>query len=224
MRGRTVGAALGLVIGCGTEYPAREFDCAAIADAYATKCGDFLGISIETAACQVVHDEQNGPLAASIDLAAGVCEEAAMDGSCIATFVCLDDEHGLSALDRDVKFGGSAEIGGVQHVLDGFGWAWIGTTKGGNAGDFEVVFEAEDRAWYFRLDSFVERARTEPFAVDALRPIKLENTFDNVEMASGTVIVDAFALDGAFEVEVSGTDPATGDSVMLFFSGSFAAE
>lgn len=218
---RRVGA-LVLVAGvaCGEMFPAREFDCAAIAGAYKAMCSGHLGISSETNVCAVVHDGQNGAFAATIDKAAAVCEAA---DSCEAMFVCLDDEQGLSALARGVQVDGFASVGGTSYELDAStGWAWIGTTAGGDAGDFEVLFEVEGQPWYFRIDDFVARAATEPFVVDAERPIKLENAVDNAEMAAGAVTVSGFALDGAFAVDVTATDPATGESLELSFMGSFA--
>lgn len=215
------------MVGCGEAYPQREFDCAALAEAYAG-CAGHLGISAETAVCQVVFDRQNGVLAPSIDRAAQVCEEVAGDlaapDSCDAMFVCLDDEHGLSAVARGVQVAGTAEVEGVAFGLAATdGWAWVGTKASGDAGDFEVLFLADGRRWYFRLEDFTERATSEPFAVDVGRPIKLEDSEDNVELAVGTVTVEAFALNGAFDVAASGTDPVTGETVEIRLTGSFAA-
>lgn len=218
---RRVGA-LVLVAGvaCGEMFPAREFDCAAIAGAYTMMCSGHLGISSETNVCAAVRDGQNGAFAATIDKAAAVCEAA---DDCAAMFVCLDDEQGLSGLARGVQVNGVASVGGMSFELDASaGWAWIGTTVGGNAGDFEVLFEVDGLPWYFRIDDFVVRAEAEPFVVDAERPIKLENAVDNVELAAGAVTVSGFALDGVFDVEVTATDPATGESLELVFLGSFA--
>ena len=213
---------------CGDPYPPREFDCAAIVDAYVTGCGGHLGISVDTAACEAVHAGQNGPLAPSIDRAAGVCEEAALalgdPASCGPIFVCLDDEHGLSALTRAARVTGTANVEGQPFTFDiADAWAWVGTTTGGNPGDLEVLFHRGGQPWYFRLDDFAERARTEPFAVDTGRPIKLENSEDNLELAAGTVTVEAFALAGAFTITASGVDPATGEGLDLRIVGSFAA-
>jgi hypothetical protein len=212
---------------CGDAFPVREFDCAALAEAYAAGCSEHLGISSETAACEAVRDGQTGPLAPTIARAADVCEEAAMDptapASCPAIFVCADDEHGLTALTRSVQVRGTATVEGEVFNLDTTaGWGWIGTTTGGNAGDFEVLFAAAGRPWYFRLDDFAARAQTRPFVVDAGRPIKLENWEDNLELAAGTVVVEAFALDGAFEIAASGSDPMTGEAIAARFTGSFA--
>lgn len=214
--------ALALVAGvaCGEMYPAREFDCAAIAAAYTTMCSGHLGISSETNVCAAVRDGQSGAFAATIDMAAAVCEAAE---DCAAMFVCLDDAQGLSALARGVQVNGVASVGGTSFALDAStGWAWIGTTAGGNAGDFEALFEVDGLPWYFRIDDFVVRAETEPFVVDAARPIKLENAVDNVELAAGSVMVSGFALDGVFNLEVTAMDPATGESLELSFVGSFA--
>lgn len=92
---RRVGA-LVLVVGvaCGEMFPAREFDCAAIAGAYKAMCSGHLGISSETNVCAAVRDGQNGAFAATI-------AEAADD--CAAMFVCLDDAQGLSGLDRGCR-------------------------------------------------------------------------------------------------------------------------
>lgn len=226
MRRGIVGGVLGLVAACADPFPVREFDCAALVDVYTTGCGGHLGISIETAACEAVRGGQNGEFAATIDRAAAVCESAgaATPASCDAIFVCIDDEQGLSALTRATQVSGTATVEGAPFVLDGAdAWAWIGTTAGGNPGDFEVLFTAAGQPWYFRLDDLAERARTQPFVVDADRPIKLENASDNVELLFGTVTVEAFALEGAFDVAASGVDAATGDAIDVRFVGRFAA-
>lgn len=218
---------LALASGCRQDLPVREFDCAAIAEAYATGCGGHLGISIDTTACEALRSGQNGALAWTIDRAAAVCEEVSLDlttpDSCDALFVCLDDEHGLAALTRAVQVSGSATTSSGTVQFEGVtGWGWIGTTKKGSAGDFEVLFNAMGRPWYFRLDSFVERARTKPFDVDMLRPIKLESSVDNVELVAGEVVVTGFEIDGAFDVAAKGEDPLTGEALAVRFVGSFA--
>jgi hypothetical protein len=213
--------------GCGESYRERSFDCDAIADAYATGCPGHLGIAADAAACEDVRSGQNGVFAATIDRAAAVCEEVAADlatpASCDAIFVCVDDEHGLSAVTRTLRVTGTATVAGAPFTFDQeAGWAWLGTTRFGNPGDFEALFTAGGRPWYFRLDDLAERARTQPVLVDAARPIKLESSTDNLELTSGRVTVDAFAEDGAFELAAEATDPATGDGFDLRLVGSFA--
>ena len=62
---------------------------------------------------------------------------------------------------------------------------------------------------------------TTPFVVDALRPIKLENGDDNVEIPLGTVVVTTFEPGGAFDISADATDSATGERIDLRLQGSF---
>lgn len=227
MRRALLAALLAPVAACGDPYPVRTFDCAAVVDAYVTGCGGHLGISDETTACELVHAAQNGPLADTIDRAAGVCEQAASEpatpAACGPLFVCLDDEQGFAAVTRGAEVSGTANLEGRTFTLAASdAWAWIGATKDGDPGDFEVLFDRDGQPWYFRLDDFAVRARTRPFAVDTSRPIKLENSEDNLELAAGTVTVEAFTLAGEFAISASGVDPATGEAIDLRFTGSFA--
>jgi hypothetical protein len=229
IRRRTALALALVVVACGEPYPAREFDCAAIADAYSTDCATHLGISFETTACEALRTGQNQAFAPTVDRAAAVCEQVstapATPAGCDAMFVCLDDAQGLSAVARAVRVTGTAIVEGELFTLESEdAWAWIGTTMSGNPGDFEVLFTLTDRSWYFRLDDFAERARVRPFAVDLARPIKLENSEDNLELATGTVTVTAFSLDGSFDIAAAASDPLTGEAIDLRFFGSFAAD
>lgn len=219
MRGGVLGFGLAAGVACGAQFPEREFDCGAITEAYVTRCGAHLGISSETVNCEAVWDGQNGPNAATIDRAAAVCE-AALAGVesevCGELFVCLDDEQGLSALARSVGYGGTAVVEGETFLFDGAARVWIGTTKDGEPGDLEALFETPGLVWYLRIDDFVARAGNPSFAA----AIKLENSLDNLEVM-GMVAVAEFAVDGQFDVGVVGEDPATGESLELFLIGAF---
>jgi hypothetical protein len=57
--------------------------------------------------------------------------------------------------------------------------------------------------------------------VDAERPVKLENASENLELATGTVSVTAFARDGAFNVRASVSNAATGEAIDLTVKGTF---
>lgn len=210
-------AGLGLA-GCAPDT--RSFDCAAIAAAYAG-CPAHVGIRLQTDACAFIHDRQGiAPLTDTIDRAAAICERAGSD--CDLLFVCLSDPDGLSALTAAAHVTGTATISGVLFTFDAMpAWAWIGTSGKGAPGDFGVLFEDEGNPWFFKLEDFAARAKTKPFVVDGLRPVKLENAADNVEIASGTVEVIAFALGGAFDVTVAASNTA-GDVLDLHFQGSFA--
>lgn len=214
-----------VLVGCGDDatFPTRVIDCPAIETAYATSCTDHLGIDIDTTACALVDERQNSGLGKSIDRAAAVCESAltAVD-TCDRIFVCVADSEGFSALTTSVTATGTADVEGDRFVFDATpGWAWVGTKLSGNAGDFAALITLDGQPWYFKLEDFYERHRTNPFVVDAARPIKLENGQDNVELTAGTVTVTTFTLGGAFDISASGED-AAGDAIELRIQGTFA--
>ncbi|MFO0747366.1 MAG: hypothetical protein U1F43_17115 [Myxococcota bacterium] len=221
-------AAGALAAACASDAPPhRVFDCPTLADTYATSCGDHLGISDDTSACALVQSRQGSGLQTTIDRAAIVCEAAAADPSalelCDRIFVCVADSEGLSALTMTAHVSGSATVKGVTTPFDtSLGWAWLGTKPSGKPGDFAALFSVAGRPWYFKLDDLAVRARTKPFAVDAARPIKLESGDHNIELASGEVTIAAFAVAGAFDIEASGSDTATGEAISIHLVGSFA--
>lgn len=199
----------------------RVIDCERLAQVYLTRCGLHLGIDDDTGACALVRDGQGGgPLAATIGRAAAVCADNADD--CDRIFVCVADDQGLSALTQGGRVTGTAEVEGEVFTFDaGQAWVWIGTKPSALPGDLGVLFTHRGEPWYFRLEDFAERASLAPFEVDAARPVKLENGEDNVEIASGTVSVVAYSMQGRLEVHAQATDPLTGDALDLVIEATF---
>ncbi len=201
--------------------PPRDIDCAALAATYGTRCPEHLGISDDTTACAAIRDGQAaGSPRAPIARAAAVCAQAGE--SCDRIFVCVADEHGLSALTTTAHVTGGAVVEGDAFIFDARdAWAWLATKGGGDPGDLEVLFTHEGEPWYFKLEDFAERAFDLPYRVDLDHPVKLENGEDNVEITVGTVEIDAFSLPGAFELSARAMDEATGEEIDLRVRGTF---
>lgn len=201
----------------------RAFDCRALETTYATTCSDHLAITADTSACVAVHDRQGAThLEASIDRAARICETAGTE--CDRIFVCVADADGLSAVTSSAHVSGTATVKGQRYAFDAHGaWAWLGTKGSGSPGDFAVLFEHAGHPWFFKLDDLAVRAATEPFVVDALRPIKLESVVDNMELATGTVHIAAFAVGGAFDLTATTADDGSGQAIDVHIVGDFAS-
>ena len=227
--GPTRAALAALALGQTACGDVRDFDCTAIATAYANGCSDHIAITADTSACVAVHDRQGATrLAASIERAARVCQDAGAAGTsppnCDQIFLCVADPDGLSALTGSAHVTGTATVKGQRYAFDTpAAWAWIGTKGSGSPGDFAVLFHHEGHPWFFRLDDLALRAETHPFVVDALRPIKLESVVDNMELTTGTVLIAAFAVDGVFDVTATTADDGGGQAIDLRIQGDFAS-
>ncbi len=235
-RARTTTALVPLALVGAACGDVREFDCAAIATAYASGCSDHLAITADTSACGVLRDRQGATrLAASIARAARVCESAGAESSaasaerssqevCDQIFVCVADPDGLSALTGGARVTGTPTVKGQRYAFDApAAWAWLGTKGSGSPGDFAVLFHHAGHPWFFRLDDLALRADTHPFVVDALRPIKLESVVDNLELTTGTVLIAAFAVDGVFDVTATTADGGNGQAIDVRIQGDFAS-
>ncbi len=218
------------LVGCGEEVVGRvdsppldyevvvgTIDCDAIISTYRSRCVDQLGISTDTVACAALQAARGTP---NIERAAIVCDQSGDD--CDRLFVCLADEQGLSALSTNGHVTGSAKVEGESFTFDTHNnYVWLGTKASGGPGDFEALFSHQGRPWYFKLEDFAERTLESPFVVDALRPIKLENGEDNVEIAIGEVVIHAFVLGGNYDIEATATDASTGERIAVRIQGSF---
>lgn len=219
-----------MLVGCGQDVVGRvdsppldqevvagPLDCDAIIASYRSRCVDQLGISTDTAACAALQAARGTP---AVERAAVVCDQSGDD--CDRLFVCLADEQGLSALSTNGHVTGLAKVEGETFTFDSDNnYVWLGTKTSGGPGDFEALFSHAGRPWYFKLEDFTERTLETPFVVDALRPIKLENGEDNVEIPIGEVVIHAFVLGGNYDIEATATDAATGERIAVRIQGSF---
>lgn len=209
--------------GSGDGTPDGDFDCQALTTYYTTSCPDHVEITDDATACPLLHAGLNDPtLKAQRAMNAAIC--AGATESCDDTLICFEDKDGISASTHEATVSGQASYDGETFPLEATGaWAIIRTKPTGEPNDLVVLFSIGGKPWYFKLHDFAGRAGDDPFVVDLERPVKLENADENLEIASGTVTVTAFARDGAFDVRASASDVATGEGIDLQVKGTFTA-
>lgn len=174
--------------------------CLELCATYRQHCGQALLLQGCEGCSALVAAAEDDDSAGNYARAVALCHRASAGRDCKGMAACLADEDGLTGVAPVVQVsitGAAYEID--FDLVDEAAVAVVGTKNSGRPSDLLVYFTVDDAFYVLEIDDLGADAEDGPLQAEDHR-VTLDSVGDALELASGTIAIEAFALPGPLRV------------------------